>query len=89
MRARLIRVWHFGQPGRSIVHINSPDVGNENNQACNAAALDRDCKLHSVIALLAFERANVEARFGRLNAGKSHRLAAFGARENADICDTK
>jgi hypothetical protein len=42
-----------------------------------------------VIALLAFERANVEARLSRLNAGKLHRLAAFGARENTDIGDTK
>jgi hypothetical protein len=42
-----------------------------------------------VIALLAFERAHVEVRLSRLNAGKSHRLAAFGARENADICDTE
>jgi hypothetical protein len=51
--------------------------------------LDRDGKLHCVIALLAFERAHVEARLSRLNAGKPHRLAAFGARENADIGDTK
>ena len=51
--------------------------------------LDRDGKLHCVIALLAFERAHVEAGLGRLNAGKFHRLAALDARENADICDTK
>jgi hypothetical protein len=63
--------------------------GNANNQACDALLLDRDGKLHCVIALLAFERAHVEARLGRLNARKSHRLAALDARENADICDTK
>ena len=51
--------------------------------------LDRDGKFDNVIALLACERANVEARLGRLNAGKSHRLPALSARENADICDTK
>jgi hypothetical protein len=58
-------------------------------EACDAPLLDRDGKLHCVIALLAFERANIEARLSRLNAGKPHRLAAFGARENADIRDTK
>lgn len=63
--------------------------GNENNKACHAHLLDRDGKLCCVIALLAFERAHVEAGLGRLNAGKSHRLAALDARENADICDTK
>jgi hypothetical protein len=63
--------------------------GNRNNQACDSPLLDRDGKLHCVIALLAFERAHVEAGLGRLNAGKFHRLAALDARENADICDTK
>jgi hypothetical protein len=42
-----------------------------------------------VIALFAFERAHVEARLSRLNAGKFHRLAALGARENANIRNTK
>ena len=51
--------------------------------------LDRDGKLHVAIALPTFERAHVEARLSRLNTGKPHRLAAFGARENADIRDTK
>jgi hypothetical protein len=54
-----------------------------------APLLDRDGKLHGAIAFLAFERAHVEARISRLNTGKPHRLAAFGARENADIRDTK
>jgi hypothetical protein len=51
--------------------------------------LDRDSKLHCAIALLAFERAHVETRLSRLNAGKLHRLATLSARKNADICDTK
>jgi hypothetical protein len=51
--------------------------------------LDRDGKLHGVFAFLAFERAHVEARLGRFNARKLHRLAAFGAWENANVCDTK
>jgi hypothetical protein len=63
--------------------------GNKNNQACDSPLLDRDGELHGVIALLAFERAHVETRLSRLNARKPHRLAAFGARENADICDTE
>jgi hypothetical protein len=42
-----------------------------------------------VIALLAFERAHVEARLSRLDAGKPHRLAALGTGENADIGGTK
>jgi hypothetical protein len=63
--------------------------GNKNNQACDSPLLDRDGKLHGVIALLALERAHVEARFSRLNAGKFHRLAALGARENANIRNTK
>jgi hypothetical protein len=63
--------------------------GNKNNQACDSPLLNRDGELHGVIALLAFERAHVEAGLGRLNAGKFHRLAALDARDNADICDTK
>ena len=63
--------------------------GSENNQACDSPLLDRDGELHGVIALLAFERAHVEARLSRLNAGKFHRLAALGARENANIRNTE
>lgn len=63
--------------------------GNKNNRACDSLLLDRDGKLHCVIALLAFERAHVEAGLGRLNAGKFHRLAALGAREHANIRNTK
>ena len=62
---------------------------NVNNQASDAPPLDRDGKLHGLITLLAFERAHVEARFSRLDAGKLHRLAALAARDNADICDTE
>jgi hypothetical protein len=67
----------------------SQTCGNRNNQACDSLLLDRDGKLHCVIALFAFERAHVEARLSRLNAGKFHRLAALGARENANIRNTE
>jgi len=63
--------------------------GNRNNQACDSLLLDRNGKLHLVIALFAFERAHVETRLSRLNAGKSHRLTALSARENANIPNTK
>jgi hypothetical protein len=81
MRARLMRVWHFGQRGRSITIERGQTCGNRNNQACDSLLLVRDGKLHCVIALLAFERAHIEARLSRLNFGKSHRLTAFAARE--------
>jgi hypothetical protein len=58
-------------------------------RACGAPLLDRDGKLHGVIALLAFERAHVEARLSGHNAGKPHWLAALGARKDADIGDAK
>jgi hypothetical protein len=54
-----------------------------------SSASDRDRKFDRVITLFAFERAHVEARITGFNAGKFHRLAAFGTRENADIGDTK
>jgi hypothetical protein len=58
-------------------------------QACDAPLLDRDGKLHYLIALFAFEGAHVEARLSWHNAGKPHRLPALGAREDAEIGDTK
>jgi len=79
----------FGIGCNGAARLSIQTCGNENNQACIAPLLDRDGKLHCVIALLAFERAHVEAGLGRLNAGKLHRLAALDARENADICDAK
>jgi hypothetical protein len=42
-----------------------------------------------VIAFVAVKGAQVETRLSRLNAGKSHRLAAFGARDNADFRDAE
>jgi hypothetical protein len=92
-RARCAQAaWAFGVSGNGAARLPiemGQTCGNKNNQARDSPMLDRDCELHGVIALLAFERARVETRLSRLNAGKSHRLAAFGPRENADICDTE
>jgi hypothetical protein len=82
----------FGISGNSDVRLlikMGQKCGNKHNHACGAPLLDRDEKLYGAIALLAFERTHVEARLGGLDTGKSHRLAAFGARENANIRNTK
>lgn len=50
-------------------------------------SLDRNGKLHGVITFLAFERAHVEARLNRLNAGKPHWLAATRAGQNAKTAE--
>jgi hypothetical protein len=52
-------------------------------QRTAACTLNRDSELHRPIALSACEAAGIKARFTGFNAGKFHRLAAFGAEQNA------
>jgi hypothetical protein len=53
------------------------------------SVVDRDRKSNGLTARLALEGAHVVTRPIRLDAGEFHWLAAFGARENADIRDAE
>jgi hypothetical protein len=50
--------------------------------------LDCDRKAPGRVALRAFESADFIARCCRLDVRQSHGLAAFGAREDSDLCTT-
>jgi len=59
------------------------------NQTERAAHLNGSEERFAGIALWAFEGAQIETRFVRLDAGQPHRFAAFGAVQNSDRYSAK
>ena len=79
------------QAGSSRFTAAGNETGRQTRRGPEAAAkgsarLDRDREATGRFALRAFESADFVTRRRRLNARQPHRLAAFGARKDPDLC---